>query len=43
MQIFLLQLAGKDILSAVKGEMSGDLEDGFKALGMYQFILVQYA
>lgn len=33
MQIFLLQLAGKDILSAVKGEMSGDLEDGFKALG----------
>ncbi|VDI81218.1 annexin A7/11 [Mytilus galloprovincialis] len=26
------RLAGKDILSAVKGEMSGDLEDGFKAL-----------
>jgi hypothetical protein len=30
----LFQLAGKDIISAVKGEMSGDLEDGFKALGI---------
>ena len=35
--MYFLQIAGKDIISAIGSEMSGDLEDGFKALSMYIF------
>ena len=37
----LFQIAGRDILSSIGREMSGDLEDGFKALGRFPFYLLQ--
>lgn len=46
--LFWFQLSGKDILSSIGSEMSGDLEDGFKAIselhvvqtGILEFIFI---
>ena len=41
--VMLLQLAGHDIIKAIDKEMSGDLKEGFMAIGMNSYFMITQA